>query len=186
MLITTAHTTDFSKIKLLSDITLGEDYLTEQSLEEFDNNELNKIYVAKDACNLIGFATIEIIKSFNLTNPFLATTQRVDDFFNDKEFVGVIKQLVVNPNHQQKGIGSRFLEVIKNNLPSEVNHLASACWMKGENTGMVKLLKKVNFKLVDTVEDYWKKDSINRNFICPICGNPPCVCPAEIYAFSLA
>lgn len=94
---------------------------------------------------------------------------------------GILDVLAVHINFQHLGIGTAlFRERLKMFATLNVNELLLFHWVSNQNPIPVIALKN-GFTLLNTVPNYWKKESKNLNYHCVQCGPPPCSCSCKIY-----
>ena len=48
-----------------------------------------------------------------------------------------------------------------------------------------RIVENIGFKMITEIEDYWYKDSIVKDYICPSCGKPPCKCSMIFYRLEI-
>jgi len=46
---------------------------------------------------------------------------------------------------------------------------------------MSNVLLKNGFKCTKIIHNYWKADSLKNKYSYPLCGQPHCICPTEVY-----
>lgn len=63
----------------------------------------------------------------------------------------------------------------------KVNVISCVAWKHGVQENIGGIMKYFEFNSSIEIKDYWKKESEEENFTCPICGTPPCLCQAKIY-----
>lgn len=89
----------------------------------------------------------------------------------------------VSPEFQGMGVAKKlFVMGNKWLMKQGAEVILSAVWMKDGTSTFGELLVKQGFERLVFVKEYWKKDSLTRKFICPVCGEPPCECDAMVYA----
>ena len=62
---------------------------------------------------------------------------------------------------------------------SGVEMVLSVVWQQ-DNNNITKLLKEEGFELLKPIKDYWHKDSLEKGYVCPACGGPPCGCEGYV------
>lgn len=149
---------DFKSIIQLSNTIFGNSYITEKELQIYVNSKSNFGIVAFNENTFCGFILYEIIA----------------------QKTGLIKSIAVKEDFQGKGIATDLISKAIIQLKETTTQIQAVTWHYPDNH-LIKILKKHNFNLVKTIPNYWKEDSLKRNFECKICGKPPCMCSAQIW-----
>lgn len=63
----------------------------------------------------------------------------------------------------------------------EIKTVCSIAWKSKYRTNIGGILKRLGFEQILEIQNYWKEDSIEKGYSCPVCGGPPCKCSAVIY-----
>ena len=93
----------------------------------------------------------------------------------------MIKQIVVNTKHQNKGYGSALISNSIKQLTNDVNAFLCLAWVKEGVIPIKKALIKNLFTQQKTIPNYWKENSVKENYNCTVCGNPLCMCNAAVF-----
>lgn len=174
---------DLKDILLLTDDAFGKDYLTIDHLSEYINDKNNFGYYLVDDTNFVGFISLKIISIGTLQNYFLADQKWLSTHFKTQNSIAIIEQVVISPQYRNKGFSNLLLHYVLSKIEEKCNSIVCVCWLKEELNLMKKLLIKNEFNLIKTIPHYWKTDSLRKQYNCVICGEPPCLCNAEIYEF---
>lgn len=119
---------------------------------------------------LIGF-----VFAHSDSTPFSAYLDR------QKKQIGILQSIAVLPSLQNKGMGKLLLNHILEYFKlKNYQSVIYPAW-KENNPHFIKHLKKIGFKKIKEIKNYWKKDSLEKNYTCKRCGNPPCLCTLSIY-----
>ena len=180
MEIIPANITHLTELLALSDISFGEGYLTQKDIAQYFGTADNYIFVAVNNKQVTGFITgitcpesklhTEVLEAYPLQS-------------NETGIIGVVKQVCVHPNFYREGIADELLKHIIKAF-KKCSELLCISWQKGNTTPMSKLLLKNNFKLKQTILNYWGTESIIKKYDCAICGSPPCKCTAELFVLN--
>ena len=163
----------------ISNEVFGEYFLNPAYLNNYLNSEKNKAIVALSPDNkVVGFLFLEQFLFLKNSSHFITDAKWFNKRFPENQHLTIIKQIALTSNYQNKGVGKLLL--------NEVNQLKDTTivcivWDKGKETPLRYLLSKNNFSHEHIIENYWSNDSIEKNYFCEICGQPPCTCNAEIY-----
>lgn len=172
---------DIDNIKTIIDVSFGKNYLTKEHINSYINNPNNQGYCLTQDDILIGFISLKLISKDNLYDYFLTEKDKLFGFFNTLKTFAVIEQVVIAPSYRKKGYSTFLLNNALVQLSKQADCFICICWIKNEPNLMQKLLLKNDFKLIKEIPNYWKNDSLKKNYQCVICGEPPCKCKAEIY-----
>jgi len=153
----------------LSNIVFGSNFLNISYYHSFIDSITKKIYTASIGNQIVGFISISNSKQINKT--LLKGTIDIDSE------VTIIKQVVVHPNFQNRGIGMQLVRVSIQKINQQKICIA---WKRGEHIALGNILIKNGFKKIKAINKYWYDDSILKQYNCPECGNP-CFCDAIIY-----
>lgn len=170
-----------SEIVTLLNNTLGESYVTAQTVERRLADANTTVIGAYKDNTLIacGYGTITTPTTTNplIRNPSVRVNEWLYKHHNTR--IGLLETLAVHPTERNTGIGTR---TVKHILASFTEHKATQAitvsWLHSGNSSL-HLLKRIGFTPLDTLTNYWTSDSIKHNYRCPNCGNP-CVCAAAI------
>ncbi len=159
---------DIPDIIGLSDVYLSKNYLKSGQMLSMINGLNCTVKCAKDVANkeVVGFATAHFLNARN-----------------SKVRNGVLKTVVVSPEHRNKGVAYNLsVECIDFLRENNASHIYSTAH-KGMNG--VYLLEALGFSYMNELQDYWKDYSITHNCDCSFCGLPPCRCSALLYGCSI-
>ena len=167
------------QILTLSDTSFGINYLTPSELGRYHSNLNSKVIIIESNDKLQGFSLLQMVSSVELSK--LLFTEIPKELLKSQK-IGYRKMTAVSPEFQGMGVAKKLFELGNNWLKEHgAEVILSAVWIKDGTSTFGDLLEKQGFERLVFVKEYWKKDSINRNFVCPICGDPPCVCDAMVY-----
>lgn len=172
---------DIGPILKITDVELGKDYLSRDIVEEYiDKDKLETCLVVTFHEKIIGYCLCDTVTFEELRGKHRISN--APSWANTDEMIGLIKTIAIQKKWQCFGIGELIIKrVFENWRKADITVSASIAWMHGGKTNVGKLLEKVGMKSVGIIEEYWKEDSIENNYGCPVCGEPPCTCSADIY-----
>lgn len=171
----------FYKIIQLSDVSFGHGYLTLSELCEYSLNTKSSIIINTHKGELLGFSIVQLLTIEQLKKEIFADSKWIEKEFGNASLVGYRKMTAVSKIHQGKGVASQLYQKADKWFSGKTNAIASALWTKEGNSSFSPILIKNGFEPLKTIQNYWKEDSENREFVCPSCGHPPCLCSAVIY-----
>lgn len=146
------------EIKLLFDDDFGKGFLETKNF----NNPFLKVYCLVENAILIGCCAL-------LT----------------EEGKGVIDFIIVKKNHRNKGLGKFMVqELVSEAEKKDLRNLEINHWVKIKAP---KPYYAISFGFEKTIStpQYWSKDSLSYNYICPECKQLPCNCTRDLYSLSL-
>lgn len=170
---------DVKAIVKLSDINFGKAYLSTENINLFVEHTETAVYVAENKKALIGFGIFHLIMQWEIINYLGNSLGNKFVNFNPQDRIFLIKSLAIKPEYRRKGIGKNLVrKAMKEKFSGD--QLLSIVWESKENTAMEKLCKSLGMKFWYKAENFWLMDSSEKNYNCPVCGNP-CMCNALIY-----
>lgn len=174
----------FSEIIALSDEELGEDYLTQELLNDFNSNENAFVHVALNSSGkVIGFV-LGLIASENEIQAFFKKAQLIQllRLSLSAGRIGIVKTIAINNKYKGQGVGTALIKSCISILETKgISIICSLAWRSKKGINLEHILENEGFKILKELKKYWFEDSIQRNYICPECGQPPCKCSAVIY-----
>lgn len=135
MKIVEATLKDFEQIYDIEQACFVEPYTREQLMYEFSENPLNKILVAFDEDNIVGF--VDYMITFNSAT---------------------ISQIAVLPNYRKKGLGSKLLEEMEKSFPKEIDDIVETITLevRESNINAISFYKKNGYENVVIKKHYYK------------------------------
>ena len=173
--------TDFKSVLIIANKLFGQAFLNSDELNDCIENKKKSCLVALINGEVAGFIIIQTCGLKELK--ILALNEQdwfKEQFANDLP-IGVIKSIAVDNRFKKQGIGmaltSKSIELFKEKTHSVI----SICWEQNGDAPFSRLLEKCGLKSIRKISKFWKEDSLNKKYICRICGEPPCNCNAYIY-----
>jgi predicted N-acetyltransferase YhbS len=168
-------------VKSLLDQQFGKDYLPMEELHIFSNPpHFGLVAVEKD--NIIGVSLVKIGSVATLAEELLLEKNWFKTYLGEDKTIALRKHLAVDSYYQGKGVGKRLVTNGIEQLRPMVDYIISIVWKENAERSLGKLLQKVGAAPIQTISNYWKKDSLDKQYDCPICGQPPCECSTIIYS----
>ncbi|MBI9069490.1 MAG: GNAT family N-acetyltransferase [Salinivirgaceae bacterium] len=169
---------DFSAIKNISNVCFGENYLTVHTLQKIITHQGIFQKISNNG-HIFGFSIAVTINSM-IDNKWFSSKE----FKTHAEFpYGIIKTIAIHPNYQNQGLGSKLLEttVLKLEAKYDLENLLFPAWIVDDKTRLEEKLVQLGFLFTKELKQYWFKESIEANYQCAKCGNPPCTCSLGLY-----
>lgn len=173
----------------IADRNIGEQYLTEELINNCindTNNYICKVAIDNDSKKVVGFYISYIVNPQSINTVINVTPNQIPRMFKYPSKIGVLKTIAVDNKYQGYSIGTLLSkDSIEEFRARNVPTICTIAWKSKNGTNLEGVLKRLNFEKVLEIKDYWKEDSINNSFECPVCGEPPCRCSAEIFGLNI-
>lgn len=170
----------------ISDEELGKDYLNYNDIEKMIDNKENyicRVAYLNESNKIVGFCLCYIVTPDKLQSILKVELNRIPRFLLHSDKIGVIKTVAVEKKYQGYGIGKRLVEDSYKELENRgVQSVFSVAWKNNGEVNMDGILTLLGFKKYIEIERYWEAESLEKGYFCPVCGKPPCICSAVIYA----
>jgi len=174
---------NINEVLIIADKLFGYNYLTKPELQNYINDNDKIGIVSKNDRKITGFQLMQIGKPENIIATMLCEQKWFRKQFSKYKLIGVLKTLAVKEEYHNQGIGTLLTKKSLEILRKKTDLIISVCWDNNGDNSISKILKKFNMKLIRQINEYWKDDSIKKNYSCKICGAPPCRCNALIYQY---
>lgn len=181
MKIISLQKTHIQEIIPLSEDAFGKGFLSENYINKYIESDNYTGLVSIDNNKLAGYILFNILLNKEFISEMNEGKEWFEENFKEHKVISLIKQIVVSKQHQNQGIASQLMkESLKqtNNLSSITCCLA---WKKGNQVAIKNTLLSSGFDFQVIINNYWSKESIEKNYSCGFCGDPPCNCGAEVY-----
>lgn len=135
---------------------------------------------------IVGFATYGILSYREALSQFPELFRIIRPLENQKKTIGIIGSIAIASEYRNRGIGGALLRKISVETQIQADIVLSLCWLdkQGQSTFKEMLIRK-GFRVVARLQEPWCNDSLKRNYQCAVCGDPPCLCPADLLMFYL-
>lgn len=152
------------------------DYLTGLLTEE-----VGRLFVYfNDQSEIIAVAGAKVLPSgsFEYYRPFGEETFSL----MNRSKVGSFCTMSVREDFQGKGLGMKLALAREEWLVSQgCNLLVGISWVSGQNNNSANVFKKMGFKAVKEIKDFFVESSHLTNLLCPVCKTPPCTCAGVLF-----
>ncbi len=172
---------DIDNLLIIADNLFGRGYLSKNELQRYIDDKTKTCIVVKINNEIVGFQLMQTIKPEEIASLALKEPQWFKKQFSSCNSIGVLKTIAVKDKFKNQGIGTLLTTESIKILNEKSNCILSICWDKKENTVISSILEKCGMIQVRKIPEFWKNDSIEKNYSCNICGEPPCTCNAIIY-----
>lgn len=161
--------------------SLGDRYIDREGLKGFVGSSSECIAVtAAVGREIVGVHLSEVMQPDDVTR--LEDQVRAAGTPNnlDCHRVGLLKSLAVKTNARGRGVGT-WLTL--NSIDYFKSHgctlVAALSWESGSEQSSRRMLEACGFEQMALMPDYWKQESIDKGYECPVCG-VPCTCSATL------
>jgi ribosomal protein S18 acetylase RimI-like enzyme len=174
------------QILALSDKQLGQDYLNIESLTKIFTHPNNYLSLAMDNNGtLAGFCLGYIIDSNRIEQEFKINLKDTPNIIKSTKKLAVLKTIAVSEKYQGLGIGSNLVKNCTEHFKrKDLGIICSIGWKSKNGTNIERILIGAGFEKLNEIPKFWNSDSIEKNYNCPVCGNP-CNCSAVIFCATL-
>jgi len=167
----------------ISDSVFGKGYMTDKEVIDYKNDSNATIITIERNNHLVGFSVIQILSKAQLN---YVVFDDVPEEIKSFSKIGYRKMTAVNPNLKSKGIGQKLFKMGQEWFTSKsVDVVLTVAWVNEETKIYRRFLEKHGFKPIKNYNEYWKEDSLARQYDCAVCGTPPCKCDGVLYAKKL-
>ncbi|MFP4178104.1 MAG: GNAT family N-acetyltransferase, partial [Acholeplasmataceae bacterium] len=166
---------------------LGEGYITSDLVEECiaqTERYIGKIAYDQRTRKVVGFSISYRLDQEQLAELISPDEKRIPRRLHQARALGVIKSIAVDRQAKGQGIGTELIEKTNHAFRKRgIDTVFTVAWKSGYGINLGGILARLDFEPLIELPNYWTKDSIEQNFLCPVCGKP-CSCSAVIYARS--
>ena len=169
---------DIDSIKILSDQCFGKEYHQENSIRNFIDHHEWHLAVYEENKDIKGFVLL-LTGSFDRILEEIGIIHRgaLKELANRGD-ICLRKSTCVKGDSRGKGLGSLMAGYAVESYPRHLH--MSLSWKKNDKVPMQHIGENLGFKVIQELKEYWREESLNKNYDCPHCGDPPCTCPALI------
>lgn len=166
----------------ISDAQLGRNYISKNILEHYLAEEHFTVHVAIVAGEVVAFSLMIICSVETLAEELFAEEEWIKATFENHQPTGYPKMAAVKTEMWGMEIGSRLLIQQLAEAEKHVHSTVGTIWKTETGAMMGRIVEKTGMKPLKEVPHYWSADSLAKQYLCPVCGTPPCQCTAVIYA----
>lgn len=168
--------------KAICDAQFGQDYLGMEDLAVYLESPHIGLVALRDK-ELLGLTLIKIGDANTIAQELLAGQDWFLSKFKETHKIALRKHLAVLPGKEGSGIGRALMAEGMQLLEAEgTEAIISVVWKEGSSLALHKLLGNFQSNPVQTIDSYWKEDSLKKGYICPGCQQLPCNCSVVVYA----
>lgn len=180
--ISSLEKVNFEKIKTLkqiSDIQLGKDFISLDAIIFYIKNVDFTIITACYKKEIVGFCILEN-STFEKIENSIKKHLFLKNEAQEKSII-LLKTIAISPKFSRKGIGRKIIQTIDLQKEKTNSTLISVAWKSKKGIHIEKLFLEIEMQKIIEIENYWSKDSLEKNYSCKNCGKPPCKCTATIF-----
>lgn len=164
-----------NQVSKLINNTLGENYISLNKLTFLLKNKKVSYKVIYHNRQVVAIAWMQLLPKEKLR---IKTKHKV----HITKPMKVLEVVMVHPNFQKRGIGSKVVKDLLVDINSSVICLA---WKSNSVIFLNNILLNQGFKKIKTNYLHYYNNSIVDNYCCKICGNPPCKCAVTVFKKSI-
>jgi len=174
---------DIDDVLLISDLCVGEHFQTYDSIKDYlsDDKKILKVYKIDD--EIIGFAKGEVIEKSTFKKHLLKSNLSIDNKLAGEDNMGLAETICVKEEFRGRKIARELADDLIQSLKNieNIDSIYTTVWKTSEGANAKRLIENIGFEYITEIADYWYDDSIEKNYKCPKCGNPPCKCSTVFY-----
>ncbi len=96
--------------------------------------------------------------------------------------VGSFCTMSVREDFQGQGLGLKLSLKREQWLKDQgCNLLVGISWVSGQSNNSARVFKKLGFRVVKEIENFFVVSSVTDALLCPVCKTPPCTCPGILF-----
>lgn len=179
----------FKYVKKIANAQLGVDYIDLNMLTTMIKNDkkyIIKVVIDQTLNKVVAFLISHSVEQEDLKSLFMIDKINLPNVFYNSKSLGIVKTIAVEEDYKGHGIGTMLMKDMLNEFKKrEIQDIFSLAWKSKIGTNSKGLLEKLGFNNIMEIQEYWKDDSLEKNYNCPVCGRPPCLCAGVIYFKSL-
>ncbi len=172
---------ELNKALQLLNSRLGEGFYNRNMLESYSKDPSKFLLIAYTDEQFCGVFTGEVVSTESKNGVAQLIKSKSD---SDLE-IGILQSVAITERAENKGIGALLIKKAVSIFKQRgVVKMGGHVWSLSDNR-MAQILLALGFRKMAFLPNYWSENSIERNFQCPECGNPPCTCTAIVYTYNL-
>lgn len=158
---------------------LGDSYI--QAGDFLDSKNISLCAICRGTVAGFLIAKALSVEDFRTLYPNIEETLRRQISY--AKTVGFIASMATAPEFEKRGVAHALLEAGLACLEKAGQPLICTIGWKGKGAvaHIDGLVRKAGFQAVHEFADYWKEDSLEKGYRCPVCGDPPCRCSAVLF-----
>ena len=165
-----------SSVINIADKQLGEGYITPEILTAPD--VITRVALFKDI--ILGFSLYNILTPDQIEKIIRTAVEA-----SPKSLLGLLKTIAVKSDSVGFGVGGELVRDGVKVLKDHVNKIYAIGYQSKKGISVNGILTRAGFIKKYKIPDYWKEESLERNYSCRDCGDPPCRCSAVIFVHTL-
>jgi len=169
---------------------LGARYVSREQLSEYVQQKRKFGFVSLDKTGrVMGAATSELPDDSQSLLDLLPTDSqdRVASIVPELEFnrTALLQSVAVSPQARGNGVGTDLVRASVDTLTTAgATSIISIGWTDFEGCHIQGPLEAIGFQGRGDLPNFWRQESITKNYQCPTCGQP-CKCVARVFIKSL-
>jgi GNAT superfamily N-acetyltransferase len=174
------HASFFPQCVALVDRTQGTNVFAKDYFHQCISNPDRVLILAVLGDELIGVATARRLSSEGSSYYAPFGTEALALF--QRNCVGSLECASVQESWQGRGVGRQLAQRRMTWLAEQgCNAIVGIAWESGLQHTSDRVFLRLGFERLAQAKDFYFGISVQRGFICPVCGPPPCRCSASLY-----
>lgn len=170
-----------SAVLALSDVEMGEGYLTENHFSA-PNALAHVIMSSDDSFVGFGLSYLETPAELEERDPLVASMLR-DWQLDSLQKIGTLKALAINEKFRGQGAGRILFEFRLGLLLGRgADIVLTTAWVTPDGIHISGMLEDHGFEALVSIVNYYQDGSLERGYGCPVCPGHPCTCSSTLFA----
>lgn len=167
----------------VADEQLGKDYVQYDELVESTKNHASSIarFVSTGG-KVVGFCTGTVVNTEDLPGLLRLSADRMPKVLGYRGAVGLIKSVAVSDAMRGRGVGSALVNAMLGDFETlGTPAVCAIAWRSDKGLNIGGILTRADFRPILELPEYWREDSLENDYKCPVCGEPPCQCSGVLF-----
>ncbi len=169
----------------LADLSVGEGYFNQDYFYDYLINTNKAAWIYSFENQLVGFSLMEHITVPDFISALEGHQSEIKNALTGINQLIVRRATSVHPSHRGKGIASDMVKRSIKQPPFQADAMISIAWKSNKGIHIQTPLLSNGFEPILEMKQFYATLSLKRQFICPQCGKPPCLCNAVLFKKSL-
>src|SRR5690606_32609534 len=169
---------DIPTILFLAEQALGKNYIQESTLVE----EHHLVVCAEVHEVTAGFCTGKILPVTSLSSSLRKGGRCPIPELERLTEIGWVGSLAVSQQWRRRGIGTMLVQACLERLHSGgAAFIMMGAWKSPHGAQAGSIAEAKGFHMRCEIPEFWKEESLDKQYSCTVCIPPPCRCAAVIY-----
>lgn len=165
----------------IADARFGQGFLSRSALLPYLQSETHICQVALYEGQVVGFSLMEMGSPQAIAPRLKGESAWFLQYFNAYSRLAYRSLTAVAQAFEGRGIAHFLVSQGLAFLSDKVEAVICDAW-KSSYTHIGKVLERNGYRVLREVPLYWAAESVEQQYQCAVCGQPPCECTAVFYA----